>query len=255
MQETVDFWVSVICTIVIAFATVVLAILTRKYVYLTRSLMEETKRSREPLVAVDFEIPSHGRLSLIIANYGQSPAKNIQITVLKDVDCTQNQPSAPYTSLATLDPVKNGISYLTPGRKLKYTGIMGLEILDREISISVRINYEDETGKPYENLINYDFTQLRGVLFETFKDPSLAIAEAIRDVERSRKTTEHITSWIQPVRKREMKLCPMCAEEIPIEAKKCSHCQETLDKKSLTVLNDDIDIKRRVIELLFREVD
>lgn len=71
-------------TFVVAAATVALAWLTSKYVRLTGKLVEETQRSREPSVTVDFEIPDHS-LRLIIINHGMSPAKNIRISVLKDV--------------------------------------------------------------------------------------------------------------------------------------------------------------------------
>lgn len=71
---------------------------------------------------------------------------------------------------------------------------------------------------------------MREVLFESFKDPGLAVAEAIRDTESSRRSHERSREMFSTLGRRPKKVCPMCAELIPEEAKKCSHCHELLEK-------------------------
>jgi hypothetical protein len=78
--------------------------------------------------------------------------------------------------------------------------------------------------------VDYDFSQMREVLFESFKDPGLAVAEAIREAESSRRSHERTREMFTRLGRAPMKTCPMCAELIPGEAKKCSHCHELLEK-------------------------
>jgi hypothetical protein len=124
--------------------------------------------------------------------------------------------------------VKEGISYLTPSRRLKY--FLGYpswnDTPDEQMEASLRITYENDAGKSYESTINFNFGQMRDVLFESFKDSNLAVAEAIRETERNRQSHEHTRQMFSQVVKPKMKKCAMCAEMIPTEAKKCSHCQE-----------------------------
>ena len=212
-------------TLVVAVATVVLVWLTSHYVRLTARMVEETQKSREPAVTIDFEIPDHS-LRLVVENHGASPAKNIRVSVLKDVPWLQMGKDR--QGLAQCAPVREGVSYLTPSRKLKY--FLGYpnwgDKPDEQMEASLRITYENEAGKAYEHTVNFDFGQMREVLFESFKDSNLAVAEAIRETERNRQSHERTRQMFSHVGRPKLKKCAMCAEMIPEEAKKCSHCQE-----------------------------
>ena len=72
---------------------------------------------------------------------------------------------------------------------------------------------------------------MREVMFESFTDSNLAVAEAIRDTERKRQSHERTRSMLNGSTTRKRKQCPMCAEMIPEEAKKCSHCNEIINGK------------------------
>ncbi len=98
------------------------------------------------------------------------------------------------------------------------------------MEVSLQISYSDDTGKRYAHTLDYDFDQMREVLFESFKDPGLAVAEAIRDTESSRRSHERTRQMFITLGRPPVKTCPMCAELIPGEAKKCSHCHELLEK-------------------------
>lgn len=228
LSPWVSTYLPLVSTIVVATATVVLVWLTSRYVLLTGKLVEETQRSREPSVTVDFEIHAHS-LRLVVVNHGLSPAKNVRISVLKDVSWIQlgKKPAG----LAEFGPIKEGISYLTPSRKLKYS--LGFakwkDTPDEQMEASLHITYENQSGKRYEHAVDFNFGQLREALFESFKDSTLAVAEAIRDTERDRQSHERTRQMFSGLGRRKMKQCPMCAEMIPEEAKKCSHCQETLE--------------------------
>lgn len=98
------------------------------------------------------------------------------------------------------------------------------------MEVSLRVTYENEGGKQYEHTVDFDFGQMREVLFESFKDPNLTVADAIRDSERNRQSHESTRQLLSKLGGGNMTHCPMCAERIPEEAKKCSHCQEFLEK-------------------------
>ena len=135
-------------TLVVSIATVVLAWLTARYVRLTARIVEESHRSREPAVTVDFEMPDHS-LRLVIENHGLSPAKNTQIEVLKDVGWLSMGKGQ--TGLVAAGPIREGVSYLTPGRKLKY--YLGFpqwtDTPDDEMETSLLVTYEDDSGKHF----------------------------------------------------------------------------------------------------------
>ena len=225
-------WVSVylplVSTIVVAVATVLLAWLTLRYVRLTSRMLEETQRSREPLVTVDFELPDQ-LLRLVVSNHGLSPAQNIRIEVLKDVRWLQMRNGL--AGLTDCAPMVQGISYLTPMRKLKYyLGHPNWQVVkDIEIVASLRVSFEDGAGGKFSNIVEFDFGQMRDVLTESFKDPALSVAAAIRDAEQSRRSNEFTHNMFRSLgipKIPNLKKCPMCAEMIPEEAKKCSHCLE-----------------------------
>ncbi len=221
----VTTYIPLLSTLVVAAATVVLVWLTSHYVRLTARMVEETQKSREPAVTIDFEIPDHS-LRLVVENHGFSPARNVRIAVLKDVQWLQI--SKGKSGLGHCSPVREGVSYLTPSRKLKY--YLGFpkwnDTPDDQMEASFRVTYENEAGKLYEHNVTFDFGQMREVLLESFKDSNLAVAEAIRESERSRQSNEQRRQMFSHLGKPKTKKCPMCAETIPEEARKCSHCQE-----------------------------
>jgi len=220
-------------TIVVAAATVALVWLTSRYVRLTGRMVEESQKSREPSVTVDFENPDRS-LRLVVENRGLSPAKNVRIAVLKDAQWLRMGEGG--QGLADCGPIKKGISYLTPSRKLKY--FLGFpnwkDTSDDQMEASLRITYENEAGRQYEHIVDFDFGQMREVLFESFKDSNLAVAEAIRESERHRQSHETTHQMFSSLGARKMKKCPMCAEMIPKEAKKCARCQEMQENSAPT---------------------
>lgn len=220
LSPWVTTYLPLISTLVVAVATIVLVWLTSHYVRLTGRMVEETQRSREPAVTLDFELPDRS-LRLVVENHGLSPAKNVRIAVLKDVSWLQMPKDR--QGLAQCAPVKEGVSYMTPSRKLKY--FLGYpnwrDRPDEQMQALLRVTYENEAGKSYEHIVNFDFAQIREAMFESFKDSSLTVAEAIRESERDRQSHERTHQMFDSLSRRKMKKCQMCAEMIPEEARKC----------------------------------
>jgi len=188
-------------------------------------MLEESQKSRDPSVTVDFEILNRS-IRLVVENHGLSPAKDVRIAVLKEIQCLQMGKGR--QGLTDCGPIKDGISYLAPSRKLKY--YLGFpnwkDTSGDQMEASLRVTYVSEAGREYQHIVDFDFRQMREVLYESFKDSNLAVAEAIRETERDRQLHEHAGEIFGSLSARAMKKCPMCAEMIPKEAKKCAHCQE-----------------------------
>lgn len=219
MLDSIQVYVPFFSTVVVAIATVVLVYLTGRYVRLTRRLVEESKRLRDPLVTIDFETPDH-QLRLVVANHGLSPARNIRVKLIQETDWLMGRGDR--KGLAHARPFITGVSFLSPGRKLKYgAGFPDWRnIPDGPIEVAVEISYESLTGERFMETIQYDLRQLHGVLFESFRDPNTQIAEAIKRAEESHRM-ESRPLWVTlPATKR----CSICDEEIREGAKKCKHC-------------------------------
>jgi len=224
--------ISIISTIVVAVATVVLVILTGKYVRLTKAMVEEVKEAREPDVHVDFELKERG-LRLVISNSGQSPARNIRFEVISDVDCIGSIRGKDESGLTGLPVFETGVSYLSPGRRLKFRA--GFLESKKETSINrvfqVLVRYESDSKKLFERDIVIDVSQYENVLYESFKDNNVSVAEAIKDAEWRRWSHESPGRFVS---KFLTSACPICGENVRIFAKKCPHCGEWFKQKHQT---------------------
>lgn len=206
---------------------IVLTVVTATYVVLTRKMLKEMQKAREPFVVVAVELPDP-MLRLIISNPGQSPARDIHFSVLKDF---------PSLSLENKDfgikemPVmKTGISSLAPGRSLKFImgGFPNIRKTDDNI-IAIEVRFKNESGKEFVRKEVIDVSALHDVLFESFQDPSHKVEAAIKNLKSENSRTVSPFSILMRPKTKE---CPMCAESIPDKAKKCSKCGELLEGKT-----------------------
>jgi uncharacterized OB-fold protein len=224
--------ISIISTIVVAAATVMLAVLTGKYVCLTKTMVDEMKEAREPDIHVDFELPE-SILRLVIGNSGRSPAKNIRFEVVSDVDCIRSVHWKNKSGLSILPVFKTGISYLSPGRTLKFWA--GFLEQKKETPLSkvfrILVRYENNSGKLFERDIAIDMSQYENVLYESFKDNNVAVANAIRDAEHSRRSHENRGGFFS---KFFICACPVCGENVKPFARKCPHCGEWIKQEQKT---------------------
>ncbi len=225
LRSIFDIYFPVINSLIVTLATVLLAWLTSRYVKLTKHMVDAMREIREPSVYVDFELPEN-MLRFTVGNAGQTPAKNVLFEIIEDINWLQFFKNK--RGISSIAIITSGVSYLTPGRTLKFrAGYIEQEGIPKENSVlRMNVMYENETGKKFIKQIAIDMIQYKNVLFESFKDPNIAVAEAIKETERSRDLREHSRSFLKfsP----QSKACPMCAEKVPMEAKKCSHCGELL---------------------------
>lgn len=197
-KEFMGTYFPAVNSLIVTFATVLLAWLTSKYVKLTKHMVDAMKETREPSVYVDFELPDN-MLRLIVGNSGQTPAVNITFDVTADLPWLQffNDRSG----ISAIKAIHSGISYLAPGRILKFdAGNFEGDMTKENRTLKIVLSFENETGKQFKKDIVIDMIQYEDVLFESFKDSSITIAEAIKDAERHRDLNSRFNSFLNPRR-------------------------------------------------------
>lgn len=216
-----------IAGILSTLAAVVVAFLTWKYVAFTKQLVEESKANRSAEVFVDLELDKFC-VNFIVGNTGRSPARLIQIGV---VDNLPWQKTDHFSGLAGLSPVEHGVSYLAPGRILKFrAGNLDWKSDAKKMaSVRFRVNYETTLGKKHEDQFVIRIGEYEGVLLESFNSPAAEIASEIRRLREDRqseRSSERIFS--QSFKK----TCTHCRKLVSANATKCPHCLEILAGES-----------------------
>lgn len=216
---------NIVGVIVTATATVVLAALTARYVRLTNALVEEARAAKEPNVFVDLELTPWGP-KLLIGNSGNSPARDVTFSVMDNIPWKTIEGRR--TSLAELPVLKNGISYLAPGRILKYdAGLLPRreDVFSSQYVLSITIFFKTGRGTIVQRQADIEFGQYAEVLYESFTKPEQEIAAAIKDAE-SQRSSDDLLTRLRPFLQR--KTCPMCGEQIAVKARKCRFCKELI---------------------------
>jgi hypothetical protein len=153
-----------LASVISAFATVVLAYLTSRYVKLTYEMVDEIKKARNPIVIINFIKRMEGynltEIDMIISNKGLSPAIDINLRAAYEThlfrdDIIKGNMELKIFQLNELPIFKTGITYLAPGDDIR-DNIGKIENKDIRESPLVRIgyNYKTETGETiYRNIM------------------------------------------------------------------------------------------------------
>ena len=162
--------------LIIAFTGVVAAS-TVAYAVLTWRLVAETRRLREvqtePRVSIRVEADHTGRpgYELVVENNGHGVAKNVSFEFQGDPSYFRNSwvNRAPPT-IGELPIIKNGLDYLEPNQAYRFPlGTVSSDEYERAIETpwTFRTQYESLYGKRRTDTYIVDFSQFRGMLFES----------------------------------------------------------------------------------------
>src|SRR5262245_5348890 len=102
---------------VAAVATVLLTGLTALYVMYTHRLVKETRAARLPTVYVDLEFDGRNEVKFVVGNGGPAPAFGIRLGVIDAIPWRNPHKN---DGLEALPAIREGISFLAPGRVFKY---------------------------------------------------------------------------------------------------------------------------------------
>lgn len=212
--------------IAVAVSNVALAILTAIYVVFTREMVRHMREAREPSVFVDFEFLER-QTRLVIGNSSDSPAINIHFFVSGTIPWQHET-----DGIRNIGAVRDGLPFLAPRRMLKfYAGYVDWERLENGNGLaSISIVYEDEAKHEFKREYILDIRKFDQVAGDSFQEPSVAVAKAIRDAENSRSHERFMQQFGKGLfRSRpKTKTCSYCGKSIPQAAKKCPECHEFL---------------------------
>ena len=163
--------------ILIIVFTGVVAGATAAYALLTWRLVSETRRLREvqtePRVSIRVEADhtGHPGYELVVENDGHGVAKNVRFEFEGDPSYFRNswvtrQPPA----IDELPIIKNGLDYLEPNQAYRFPlGTVSSDEYERatETPWTFRTRYESLYGKRKTDTYIVDFSQFRGMLFES----------------------------------------------------------------------------------------
>lgn len=227
--------VSSVATIISCFVNITLAFLTATYVKLTRDMLLETKAAHEPSVYFDLELPDH-KINIIVGNSGESPAKNCRFEVIRNTSDIQVVMGE---DLSAISLFRHGITFLAPRRVYKYDVGYIYEVGQKPDQVlHVRFTFENLEGETFSQDALIDMAQFSGVLFDSFRDPSHAVAQAIQSAEQNRQIENSFnSSQVQP--NQENVPCPVCMEMVLPKARKCKHCMEPIKHVELAI-NDNL---------------
>jgi len=149
---------SSLSTPVVAAATIVYVILTWRLVRNSVQLMEEQNR---PRIFVDYEPlgMNRARLKLIVENRGVGAAYDIKLRVDPDIDCY----NVNHKKFSEHPFLKNGISYLSPGRRVSEELTVLSDISEKDEFTSkpnVTAEYKNFKGKKYRGEFIIDFSYM-----------------------------------------------------------------------------------------------
>lgn len=137
-----------------AIAVVSLACFTYSYMKSNAAMAEEMKFGRDmefemnykPKVILDFEVRSNGLVYIVITNEGNGAAKNIRFDIKPALQNTQGW------DIDRWPPLRNGINYLAPKKKLTFffdtsINIAKYEAVPRDFAATIEYEWSID-GKP-----------------------------------------------------------------------------------------------------------
>lgn len=144
--------------------TTILTLSTVIYVFLTYSIVRESKKSRQiqeaPFIVASISFSGLKRdvIILKIKNIGQGFAKNVTFKVIKDYEWVKDSP------LQKRGAFKNGISSFPPQYELNYTIAILSDKNNKELLentfIEFQINYEDIHNDKHTNIYKLHFNEI-----------------------------------------------------------------------------------------------
>lgn len=177
---------SMVFSAVVAFATVVYAILTWK-------LVSETKKMREaqtePKISVIVQPTEEwiNAIDMIIQNIGLGPAYNVKFKVEPDFEYTEGK------FLSELGFIKDGLRYLAPSQKLQIFLTSMADNFEEKVkkSFKIKVAYQNSIGgKKYEDSYTIDFSQFIG-LRHLGEPPLYKIS---KNIEKIQKDIHHLST-------------------------------------------------------------
>ena len=165
-------------------AAVVLAVITRRYVHLTREILEENRLMRldaqKPEIAIYlrlYEADLHDTI-LSVENIGTGAAHDLQLKT--DLSFRVDH----FSLLENIGFIKHGIKYLPPGKIYECS----MDIYNRfeelkQTPLKIAVTYQDSVNQEHNRCFCLDFGELDGL--SRSSSALFKIHQTLRDINRS----------------------------------------------------------------------
>jgi hypothetical protein len=151
--------------ILTVISSLILAVITAIYVYLTHNLVSETKKMREfqsdPEILVTIQ-PKEDYMWFIylnIINLGGGSAHDIKFKLSPDLECYDGQ------YLSKVGIIKEGLNALGPNQDIKFllTDIPYLTEKKRFLTLELDVSYRNMLDKKFKRHYSLNFSQFKGI--------------------------------------------------------------------------------------------
>jgi hypothetical protein len=176
---SIESLLTIIFSALVAFSTVIYAILTWKLVNETIKLR---KAQTEPKISIRIE-PNERCVyycDMIIENIGLGPAYDITFKLVNDVRDFHDKP------LAELNIIKNGIKYLSHGSKRQFFLSQFSKLKESEDfrdSFDIKVFYKNGQNDQKEEVFKIDFSEFFGIS-KLGESPMNSIASSLEKIEK-----------------------------------------------------------------------
>lgn len=152
MIENISTIVIAFAALVTAGATIVLAVITKRYVILTQDILKATNKPKVIL----FLRYSHPSISLCVQNIGTGYAADIEFSgdlSFKTIDRYGREDK----TLKDIEPFKSGINFFGTGHKIGTYLCGDGDIQDlKKRSFKILISYKDSANKTFKDYYDFD---------------------------------------------------------------------------------------------------
>lgn len=215
--------VTLLSTLVQAGTTVALAFFTYRYVRLTQALLEQSQTANYPAVSVDLDF-TDSETMLVVRNLGKTAARNIRFKVDDRIPWPHSG-----EGFASVKVIQTGISYLPPGRHLRY--LLGHLPRDGAFylpgsGVTIALEYQTEGGQPLSAQFEIDTSQYNAVWLSSFREPVDEISETLKEISRRQDSKQMRKEFGADFMTRQ---CPSCMARISPRARKCRYCHEYIE--------------------------
>jgi hypothetical protein len=170
--------------------TAIVTISTGVYAFLTAYLVAETRKMRQAQTEPKMEIVLRPReewihlVNLYIRNIGLGPAYDVSFNI--EPEAGGEGAKKLIEDFTTANFLKTGLKYLGPGQEVMSGYSQMTEQFNQKVEtvLNVSVHYRGVTGRPLQERIRIDFSELKG-LSRIGKPHLYAIAQSLENIERA----------------------------------------------------------------------
>ena len=195
MTEIISTIVVALSALATAGATIVLVIITQRYVRLTNEILKATNKPEVIL----FLRYSRNSISFCVQNIGTGYASDVEFS--GDLSFVSTRLGHKPVKLEELDLFKKGINYLGCGHKVDTVLCHTGDVRDlKKRSFKIIVSYKDSANKPFQQLFSFDIGNWKNTsqfISPHTDDVANAVEKVVQQLEQAsrKQSSEHRQQW------------------------------------------------------------